>query len=216
MSERGLQLTERDYQVIRLVYRFRFCLGRHIKTLAPFSGARATDRRIKALLEAGYLERTKYLYGVPYLYTVTHKGRMLIGANKRADTIRVERIHHDICLLDCAVFFVCRHGVTLGDIVTEKELHARDGFGTRRHYPDFVLLKNGKKIAVEIELTLKSKERIYKNGQDNFMAYDSQIWILQKDSGKLQNTIEQMKKEYPNIEILALEGVIEAVSEFYK
>lgn len=33
MSSKGIQLTPRDYEIFRLVYRFRFCLGRHIKQL---------------------------------------------------------------------------------------------------------------------------------------------------------------------------------------
>lgn len=94
MSEKGIQLTQRDYEAIGLIHRFRFCLGRHVKELAGFGGARGTNRRLKMLIEAKCLERRKYLYGVPYLYTTAHKGRMLIGANKRADTIRLERITH--------------------------------------------------------------------------------------------------------------------------
>lgn len=60
-----MRLENRDFQILNEVYRFRFCLGRHIKVLCDFTSARARDRRLKILLEAGYLERRKILYGIP-------------------------------------------------------------------------------------------------------------------------------------------------------
>ena len=85
-------LVDRDYQILREIDRFRFCLGRHIKLLTGFEGQRACDRRLKILIEAGYINRKKILYGIPSVYFLTHKGKMLIGANKRQDKIRVEKI----------------------------------------------------------------------------------------------------------------------------
>lgn len=211
MSSKGLQLTNRDYDVFQLVYRFRFCLGRHIKKLACFESDRTTDRRLKKLVDADLLSRKKYIYGVPYLYTTTHKSRMLIDANKRADNIRIERINHDITVLDCVVAFISRYAITLDDIITEKEMHARDGFGNRRHYPDFIIEKDGEKIAVEIELTLKAKERILKNGKDNFLICDKQIWIISQSSRKINEILKELQSRYPNIEILFLEDVVNDV-----
>jgi hypothetical protein len=100
-----MELVERDFEILKWIHKFRFCLGRHIRVLAGFSGVRATNRRLKILLEAGYLERKKYMYGVPYLYTLTHKGRILSGSNKRQDKIRIDRIMHDISVLDTVVYY---------------------------------------------------------------------------------------------------------------
>lgn len=211
MSSKGLQLTARDYAVFQLVHRFRFCLGRHIKKLAFFESDRTTDRRLKKLVDADLLSRKKYIYGVPYLYTTTHKSRMLINANKRADNIRIERINHDITVLDCVCAFVSRYGLHLEEIITEKEMHARDGFGNRRHYPDFIIQKGGQKTAVEIELTLKAKERTFKNGKDNFLICDKQIWITNQSSRKINEVLRELQSQYPNIEILYLEDVVNDV-----
>ena len=87
-----LKLVERDYEIFREVERWRFCLGRHIKVLAGFSGQRACDRRLRALLEAGYMDREKIVYGVPSVYRATYRAKMLIGANKRQDKIRLDNI----------------------------------------------------------------------------------------------------------------------------
>jgi len=211
MSAKGLELQERDINILRLVYRFRFCLGRHIRVLCGFNGARACDRRLKMLLDAGFLERKKILYGVPYLYLLTHKGRMILGANKRSDTLRIERITHDIHVLDSVIYFVLKSGITLDDVIAEKELHTKDGFGSRRHYPDFLVNTNDGQIAVEIETALKSKDRLEKNISENYLAYESQVWII-GEIPKIFDLITSFSEEYSNIRIIKLKEVMEYVS----
>ena len=69
-----VKVTERDELILREIDRWRTCGSRHIRFLANFSGQRATDRRLKILIDAGYIERKKYLYGVPSIYFLTSKG----------------------------------------------------------------------------------------------------------------------------------------------
>ena len=152
VSNKGLELQERDWEILRLVHRFRFCLSRHIKVLCGFNGARACDKRLKLLFDAGYLARKKYLYGIPYMYTLSHKGRILLGVNKREDKIRVDRITHDIYIIEAIIYYGLKYGVPLSSIESEKELHIKDGFGIRKHQPDFTACINGECIAVEVEL----------------------------------------------------------------
>jgi hypothetical protein len=208
LSAKGLELQTRDLEILRLVHRFRFCLGRHIKTLCGFEGARATDRRLKKLFEAGYLTRKKYLYGIPYLYTLSHKGRVLLGVSKREDKIRVDRIAHDTHVLDAVVFFCLKHGVSFAKIESEKELHIRDGFGIRKHQPDFVVNANdySKRIAVEIELSPKPKDRMEENIRENYLKYDKQIWIT--NNSKVKSLLQIFAGEYSNIEVWQLEDVL--------
>ena len=206
MSEKGLELQERDFEILRLVHRFRFCLGRHIRVLCKFTGERASDRRLRALIDAGYLKREKYLYGIPYMYTLSHKGRILLGVNKREDRIRVDRITHDIYILEAIVYFVLKYGVSIADIESEKELHIKDGFGIRKHQPDFVVSSNGKCIAVEVELNPKPKDRMEENIRENYMKYDRQIWIT--NNSKVKSLLKIFSGEYSNIEALALEDIL--------
>ena len=206
MSVKGLELQERDWEILRFVQRFRFCLGRHVRVLCGFSGARASDRRLKLLVEAGYLERQKYLYGIPYLYTLSHKGRILLGANKREDKIRVDRITHDIYILEAIIYYVLKHGVSPAAIESEKELHIKDGFGIRKHQPDFVVNGAGGRIAVEVELNPKPKGRMEENIRENYLKYDRQVWIT--GSSKVRSLLRDFTGEYSNVEALALEEVL--------
>jgi len=174
--------------------------------LCKFTGERASDRRLRALIDAGYLKREKYLYGIPYMYTLSHKGRILLGVNKREDRIRVDRITHDIYILEAIVYFVLKYGVSIADIESEKELHIKDGFGIRKHQPDFVVSSNGKCIAVEVELNPKPKDRMEENIRENYMKYDRQIWIT--NNSKVKSLLKIFSGEYSNIEALALEDIL--------
>jgi len=206
LSAKGLELQERDWEILRVVHRFRFCLGRHVMALCGFSGARASDRRLKLLVEAGYLIREKYLYGVPYMYTLSHKGRILLGVNKREDKIRVDRIIHDIYIIEAIIYYVKKYGVSLSAIESEKELHIKDGFGIRKHQPDFVVGFAGGRIAVEVELNAKPKDRMEENIRENYLKYDRQVWIT--NNSKVKSLLKMFVEEYSNIETLALEDVL--------
>jgi len=213
MSSKGLELQERDWEILRLVHRFRFCLGRHIKVLCGFSGARASDRRLKLLVEAGYLAREKYLYGIPYMYTLSHKGRILLGVNKREDKIRVDRITHDIYIIEAIIYYVLKYGVSLSNIESEKELHIKDGFGLRKHQPDFVVSSADGRIAIEVELSPKAKNRMEENIRENYLKYDRQAWIT--NNSKVKSLLRDFAGEYSNIEVMQLEDVLEYVKHRY-
>jgi len=165
------------------------------------------------LVEAGYLTRQKYLYGIPYMYTLSHKGRILLGVNKREDRIRVDRITHDIYILEAIVYYVLKDGVSLSAIESEKELHIKDGFGIRKHQPDFVVSSNGKRIAVEVELNPKPKDRMEENIRENYMKYDQQIWIT--NNSKVKSLLKVFIGEYSNVEVLCLEEVLAYVQHRY-
>jgi len=210
----GIVLVDRDYRILKDIERFRFVLSRHIKLLAGFEGQRACDRRLKALIETGYIDRKKVLYGVPSVYYLTHKGKMLIGANKRQDKIRVEKIPHDIAVVETAIYFMEKHNIKLEEIITEKQINSIAGFGERKHCPDFVIEKDNVKNCIEIELSLKAKARFEKIVESNYLAYNTQFWVVAETGLKIKKTLEKLSEKYQNIEIINLEEVQELVRKY--
>ena len=206
-----MRLVERDLLVLRELERWRFCLSRHLRFLGGFSSQRTCDRRLSLLIEAGYIDRRFVLYGVPRLYFATHKGKALIYASLKADKFRIERIHHDIAVLDTAIYFMLHKNVAPGDIRTEKEQHQQDGFGGRKHKPDFVFGQEGKRIAVEVELTPKARQRITTTLRENFLDYDGQRWIVPQAQVRINQLTEESAAIYPDIEVLALEEITEFI-----
>ena len=200
-----MRLVDRDYKVMEEIGRWKFMLGRHIEKMCGFSSASACDKRLKVLITAGFIQRKKYIYGIPSLYTLTHKGKILSEYNKRQDNIRIDKINHDICVMDVAIKFMDMLKIATDNIITERELHSGDGFGVSKHYPDFVLLQNDKKYAVEIELSLKEKKRFEKIIKENYMNYDSQIWIVPKKERKIIEILDKNKISYSNIRVYYME-----------
>ena len=98
-------------------------------------------------------------------------------------------------------------------MITEKELHQRDGFGSRAHRPDFSFAFEGKTCSVEVELTPKDKERTVKNLHGNFMAYDCQMWVVPDAQAKIRAILRGKATAYPNIEVLPLEEVTAYVKQ---
>jgi len=202
-----VKVVERDKLILREVERWRVCGSRHIRFLAGFSGQRATDRRLKILIEAEYLERRKYLYGIPSIYFVTSKGKKLIQSNARLEKVKIEQIVHDMTVLDSAIYFMQKENLSLQDITTEKQLHQSDGFGIRKHRPDFIFTKNDETTCVEVEMTQKSKTRLFNIIKDNFMDYDNQIWIVPDSQTVIYQTLKENQKFYTNIHIMSLKEI---------
>ena len=205
MSE--IRLVDRDYRIIREIDRWRVCQGRHIRCLAEFDGQRACDRRLRKLIEAGYIKREKILYGVAGIYSNTNKAKQIAEISNTNQKIKVEQIKHDIAVLDTAIYFNEKHGISFQDIRTEIELHRQDGFGVRKHRPDFIFTKNKKTTCVEIELTLKAKDRFENNIKDNFLKYDIQVWVVPNLNTKIADILKKNIPQYQNIKILELSEV---------
>ena len=205
MSE--IRVVDRDYKIIEEIDRWRVCTGRAIASLTGFTGLRACDQRLSKLCEAGYLERKKVLYGVPGIYSITHKGKLLAGLPERQESVRVEQIPHDIAVVETAICLNSANGVPFTDITTEKQLHQQDGFGVRRHRPDFIYTMAGQTTAVEVELSLKAKARLEANILANFKDYDYQVWVVPDMQSRITQILQEQQKQYPNIWLYPVEDV---------
>jgi len=182
-------------------------LGRQVVELAGFSGLKACQRRLRKLKEAGFLERQRKVFGVPGIYSLTRRAKLLASIPERPEKQRIEQIPHDIAVLDTAIYFHKAKGIPFEDMVTEKQLHSLDGFGIRKHRPDFVMSRNGKSYCVEVELSLKAKARLEAIIQDNFMQYDHQIWIVPDKHCKIHQILVDNRKKFSDIHVLELEEV---------
>ena len=205
----GFRFVERDYLIFQEVARWRVITGKQICILAGFSGQRACDRRLKKLIEAGFLTRQRIIYGIPSIYSLTYQAKALIGAPVRVEKIRLEQISHDITVLNTAIYFNQVKGIPFSDMKTEKQLHQQDGFSNRKHRPDFIYLEDGKTTCVEVELSLKNKERLEKNIKQDFVNYDFTYWVVPYIESKIAQIVVKNRIAYPTIGILELSEIKE-------
>lgn len=206
MCSVGLRLVERDREIMREVGRWRFLLGRQIRVLCGFDGQRACDRRLKKLIDAEYLERKYYIFGIPGLYFVTKKAVEIFSLDFFTPKIRIEQIEHDIAVIDTAIYLTSK-GINLKDITTERELKHINGFGNPKHEPDFIYKKEGKTYCVEVELSAKKQYTLEKNIKDNYIKYDTQQWFIPEGKIKIMEYIKKVGNKYSNVAIIPLEEV---------
>jgi len=134
----------------------------------------------------------------------------------RLDKIKLDQIPHDIAVLDTVLYFMLKESVPLSDMQSEKQLHNLDGFGSRRHRPNFAFTVGDKLYCVEVELSPKSRERFEKNLKQNFDAYEVQHWIVPSSQLKIMEMLQGNATTYPNIEIIKLEEVEAYVRQYGK
>lgn len=206
-----MQINDRDLKILNEITKWRFMLGRHIKILCDFNGQRACDRRLAKLIEAGYIERKYYIYGIPGLYLATAKAKRAFNLEYLTTNIRIENIQHDIYVIDTAIYFIKKYGIDRNTIVTERALKHKDGFGNNNHRPDFTFVQDNKTYCVEVELTAKKIGTLTKNIKNNYLNYDVQKWVIPFDRIKVKNQVESIGKSYSNVEIIPLSEVTEYV-----
>lgn len=204
-------LTERDVEIITSIQKWRFLLSRQIKVLCGFSGQRACDRRLKKLIEAGYIERKHFIYGVPRLYFVTRKAVKLLDLEYYTPNIRIEQITHDIAVIDTAIYLINNEGVEKSSITTEREMKHKAGFGNPKHFPDFIYYtKENKTFCVEVELSAKKPTTLERNIKNNYKVYDVQRWFIPSDRQKVIDNVKTIGEKY-GVKIEPLEKVVEYV-----
>lgn len=182
---RRVRITDRDRTLLAFVAEHRIVLASHVQTLLGVS-ANAADVRLRSLSRAGMLDSERFFHGQPRCYWIVRKGLELVGSRLPAPRVDLRAYQHDIGL---AWLWLAAHGGAFGplrNVVSERRMRSSDateahsartagiatdpfavrlgGVGAggreRLHYPDLLLIdRNGRRAAVELELTSKTRAR---------------------------------------------------------
>jgi hypothetical protein len=176
---RGFRLTGRDLELLEFVAAHRFVLACHAQSWLGCS-ALVAYRRLHGLLELGLLSYRRVFDSRAGCYQVTTAGLGVIDSELPRPSVDLRTYRHDIGLV---WIWLAARNETFGPcagVLSEREMRAHDQqsedplarfgivlrdwpFAGRRtvHYPDvLVLVPDGSRIAVELELTLKSRGRL--------------------------------------------------------
>jgi hypothetical protein len=176
-----IQLTADDLELLRFAGEHRFVLSAHVQALLRLS-AEAAEARLRELCDAGLLAERTVFAGFPPTYRSTRRGLDAVGSKLRAPTIDVGRYDHEVGA--AWLWLAARNGAfgPMREVLGERQLRSRDaaaaqgpgsaqplavrlgGLGRsgrpRLHHPDLLLVdRAGRRLAVELELTSKSRER---------------------------------------------------------
>lgn len=181
MARGDIQLSAADLELLQFAGAHRFVLSEHVQALLRLS-APAADARLAALSDAGFLAERIVFSGFPATFRSTRRGLDAIGSKLRAPTIDVGRYDHEVGA--AWLWLAARNGAFghMREVLGERQLRSRDGATADRpgsigplavrlggvgrggrprlHHPDLLLVDPaGRRLAVELELTSKGRER---------------------------------------------------------
>jgi hypothetical protein len=174
-----VRLTQRDREVLAFAAEHRFVLADHLAGLLAISPA-AADTRVAALARAGFVTREHVFHQQPPCHRITALGLSVIGSALPPPRHDLRCYEHDV---GAAWLWLAARNGRFGPtetVVGERRLRSEDGrrepgaqplavrlggFGAagleRLHYPDLLLIDpDGKRIALELELTGKGRRRL--------------------------------------------------------
>ncbi len=173
------RLTDRDVELLWFLAEHRLALPTHVAVLLGTSAPAATAR-LNRLAKAGLVTGRAVFRGEPRSYHITRSGLAHIGSHLPTPRIDVRAYEHDVGV--AWLWLAARSGTfgPLEEVISERWLRSHDGsrdpgaeplavrlggFGPhgreKLHYPDLVLrTANGRRVALELELTPKSRTRL--------------------------------------------------------
>ena len=211
MQNRKIRLGEIDREILMILYRFNWAYDYHISALVGESQAYVKGR-LKQLAQAGLIGRKILLGNEPAANYIKSSGMKLLGIEPRKiHEPTPKTCVHDKACADLYVALTISTSIVAGkrvrsygfnNIITEKDLFcARKTIATGykkkdgnmiykpvdlAHRPDgYLITKAGRYIALEAELTPKSKKsKLFANMDSNFKYFSNQWWFTDRDSIK--------------------------------
>jgi len=203
-----LRLTPRDLNLLCWINSVGFVTINHITQKLKISQPTAYIRS-KKLVTHHYLLHERIFHGAAGIYRVTHDGVHVSGSPLPAlRKISLASYHHDLLVTTLNLQLLNRFG---GSYVSERELRHGDGlncFGKIGHTPDSVLLLNDKKIAIEVELSKKSKRRRSEIFNYYLKNFDYQeVWYFCGDR-EIENQLKPFLEKAPFIKTYPIQAFL--------
>lgn len=171
-------LTERDLDILKFINAFGFCETYQLCRKFELQHYRVY-RIMKRLVALGYVLREKILHAHDSTYRLTAKGARLTGL-PNLNRISLANYLHTISLIDLSLAIQKRHpnATWISERYLKRKRYAQSS-GKRGHCADAILVLNEKKIAIEVELTLKKQaylDRIIKGYASDFSI--NEVWYF--------------------------------------
>jgi hypothetical protein len=119
-------------------------------------GPRTVQRTVARLRDAGFVELRRVLVGEPAWVFPTAAGLRACGSSFGVWSPRIGLLSHVAAVNDVRLHVQARSPGS--EWIPERAI-ARDRTG-REHLPDGVALVGGQRVAIEVELTIKSRRRV--------------------------------------------------------
>ncbi|MBI1300070.1 MAG: hypothetical protein GC137_00290 [Alphaproteobacteria bacterium] len=197
-----MQFQKRDAEILKWVNGFGFATVDQIKGFMKV-GNTAAYVRIKKLVEGGYLARERILHGQARIHKVTKRGVIASGDHiLPVQDIRLGTFKHDLALVDLALKLEEETG---GQFIPQRQIRHDEGLsgvGQMGHIPDgYLFIDDDKPVAVELELSVKSRARLNSIVQDyGGDLRVKEVWYYTNQKS-VYNALEKATQGYSFIKI---------------
>jgi len=180
VTRRTALIDDRDREILTALAGHRVMVVPQLAMAFADSSTRALNARLRRLASERLITSQRIFEGRPAAISITGRGLRSIESGGPAPRVDLKAYRHDVGV--GWLYLAARQGVfgTLTDLRLERELRGDDhradrqgppagiGVGTvsrggrpSRHYPDLLLSTvTGHQVAVELELTAKSSDRL--------------------------------------------------------
>ena len=184
MNKKQIILNDRDLQLFRFVDKYRVAAVKSISLACGFNSMQYVSRRIKKLVEYGYINHISMYLGHPHFYCLTKKGLKEIGIDAKPYRPAPTTAFHYVGVADCAAYLAYNYGLdAVKDFFVDKDFYHNDEVIERyslksTHKPDIIFVKGPTTYYVEFERSRKGKKKILENILMNHLSGVNQIWIV--------------------------------------
>ena len=175
-------LQERDIEILRWVNGCGFVTVNQVKRWMGV-GETAGYVRVRKLVDGGYLKRKRVFHNQERIHWISNQAQNLIQDDvKNPKRVNISTYHHDLLLVDLGLYL---EKTNEGNFIPERRVRnlnvTESVIGKKGRIPDGVLIQqnNQKPIAIELELSLKSKDRLRKIINDYMVNFNySAVWYF--------------------------------------
>lgn len=186
----GVRLTDRDIDILRFVNEFGFCEMSQIEKRFGMKSS-YSYRVIRRLVKIGFMNHQRLFHMRNGIYFLTTKGAECTDLPP-IKKISLGQFEHQRAVTD--VYIKLREKIPEALWISERQLkHDKfyEGVGKTGHLSDGMLVfPDGKQIAIEVELSLKGKNRI----ERIFKGYGAQFSIKEAWYYCPEGLIKPLKK----------------------
>jgi hypothetical protein len=196
---KGARLTDRDIAILKFVNDFGYCEMPHIEKRFEVRGGRSYQLTKK--LKCMGLLIHQYLLPGHGFFRLTKNGARHTSL-PRLNAIQLDAYAHHVTLIN--LYFHAKKYYPNARWISERQLiHSKnkDGVGKTGHLPDAVLeFSHGNKIAIEVELTLKGKDRLNDILKSYLTDTDfKEVWYYA--SSRVRPSLLTLAEDYPFVKI---------------
>ncbi len=193
---------KRDAEILRWINGFGFASAEQIKTFMKV-GNTAAYVRLKKLVDGGYLTRERILHGQARIHKLTKKGVLASGdAVLPLQYVNLGTFRHDYKLIDLALMLEEQTGGSFQPDRRIRHDEGLSGVGQLGHIADGLLsIGQDKPIAIELELSVKSRARIQSiiNDYGGNLSV-KEVWYY-TDNKEVVRAISQASKGFDFIKV---------------